>query len=193
MHCLQNTRSTKYKLVSQTLYRRNTCKRQNFPQHHGPCKKSYFESVVFLMGAWSPPPSRKMTPKAVWRHNRPFPSSPGPLYQNEVRRSTILVEMSFICMRMKNHFHIKGWAPNLVLIQRPGGTRKWPIDGYAVKNLTLSQQINLRALHASSSMIVSILNYIPHAKNRPYSRFPPSFDAMKVILMFCPAHHLVCI
>ena len=40
--------------------------------------------------------------------NRPFPSSPGPLYQNEVRCSNILVEMSFICMRMKNHFHIKG-------------------------------------------------------------------------------------
>ena len=35
--------------------------------------------------------------------------------------------MSFICMRMKNHFHIKGWALNLVLMQRPGGTRKWPI------------------------------------------------------------------
>ena len=56
---------------------------------------------------------------------RPFPSSSGPLYQNEVRCSTFLVEMSFICMRMKNHFHslfrIKGWAPNLVLIQRPGG------------------------------------------------------------------------
>ena len=28
---------------------------------------------------------------------------------------------------MKNHFHIKGWAINLVLIQRPVGTRKWPI------------------------------------------------------------------
>ena len=28
---------------------------------------------------------------------------------------------------MKNHFHIKGWALNLILIQRPGGTRKWPI------------------------------------------------------------------
>ena len=40
--------------------------------------------------------------------NRPFPSSPGPLYQSEVRCSTFLVEMSFICMRMKNHFHIKG-------------------------------------------------------------------------------------
>ena len=59
--------------------------------------------------------------------NRPFPSSPGPLFQNDVRCSTFLVEMSFICMRMKNHFHIKGWAPNLVLIQRPGGTQKWPI------------------------------------------------------------------
>ena len=59
--------------------------------------------------------------------NRPFPSSLGPLYQNEVRCSTFLVEMSFICMRMKTHFHIKGEAPNLVLVQRPGGTRKWPI------------------------------------------------------------------
>ena len=28
--------------------------------------------------------------------------------------------MSFICMRMKNHLHIKGWALNLVLKQRPG-------------------------------------------------------------------------
>ena len=28
---------------------------------------------------------------------------------------------------MKNHFHIKGWALNLILIQRPRGTQKWPI------------------------------------------------------------------
>ena len=34
--------------------------------------------------------------------------------------------MSFICMRIKNDFHIKGWAPTLVLKERPGGTRKWP-------------------------------------------------------------------
>ena len=31
--------------------------------------------------------------------------------------------MSFICMRMKSDFHIKGWAPTLALKQRPGGTR----------------------------------------------------------------------
>ena len=59
--------------------------------------------------------------------NRPFPSSPGPLYQNEVRCSTFDMEMIFYSHANKTHFHKKGWAPNLVLIQRPGGTRKWPI------------------------------------------------------------------
>ena len=57
--------------------------------------------------------------------NRPLPSSKNPLFQNEARCTTFLVKKSFICMRMKNHFHIKGRARNLVLIQRPGGTRKW--------------------------------------------------------------------
>ena len=48
---------------------------------------------------------------------------------------TILVEMSFICIRMENHFHIKGWALNLVLIQRPRGTRWWPIDSGATSQI----------------------------------------------------------
>ena len=39
-----------------------------------------------------------------------------------------LWKMSFISTRMKNDFHFKGWAPTLVFKQRPGGTRKWPID-----------------------------------------------------------------
>ena len=61
--------------------------------------------------------------------NRPFPSSPGPLYQNDVRCSTFDMEMIFHChVNNKTHFHEKGWAPNLVLIQRPWGTRKWPIN-----------------------------------------------------------------
>ena len=29
-------------------------------------------------------------------------------FQNEAKRTTFLVKMSFICTRMKNHFHIKG-------------------------------------------------------------------------------------
>ena len=32
----------------------------------------------------------------------------------------------WVWFAMKSHFHIKGWALNLVLIQRPRGTRKWP-------------------------------------------------------------------
>ena len=34
--------------------------------------------------------------------------------------TTFLVKMSFICMRMQNHFHLEGLALNLVLIHRPG-------------------------------------------------------------------------
>ena len=60
--------------------------------------------------------------------NRPLASSKNPHFQNEARCTTFLVKMSFICMRMKNDFHIKGWAPTLVLKQRPGGTGKWPIQ-----------------------------------------------------------------
>ena len=59
--------------------------------------------------------------------NRPLPSSKNPRFQNEAKCTTFLVKMSFICMRMKNDFHIKGWAPTLVFKQKPGGTRKWPI------------------------------------------------------------------
>ena len=58
--------------------------------------------------------------------NRSLPSSKNPHFQNEARCTTFLVEMSFICMRIKNDFHIKGWAPTLVLKQRPGETWKWP-------------------------------------------------------------------
>ena len=39
--------------------------------------------------------------------NRPFPSSPGPLYQNEVRRSTFDMEMIFSSHANKTHFHKK--------------------------------------------------------------------------------------
>ena len=38
------------------------------------------------------------------------------------------MEMIFHSHANKTHFHKKGRAPNLVFIQRLGGTRKWPID-----------------------------------------------------------------
>ena len=37
------------------------------------------------------------------------------------------VKISFICMRINNHFHINGFALSLALKQKLGPTRKWPI------------------------------------------------------------------
>ena len=42
------------------------------------------------------------------------------------KNEAFLMEMSFICIGMKNHFDIKRWALHLVLMQRPRKTRKWP-------------------------------------------------------------------
>ena len=55
----------------------------------------------------------------IFPPNRPLPSSKNPHFQNEARCTTFLVKMSFICMRMKNDFHIKGWPPTLVLNRGP--------------------------------------------------------------------------
>ena len=60
--------------------------------------------------------------------NRPFPSSPGPLFQNEGRCSAFDMEIIFHSHANKTHFHKKGCAPSLILKVRVFGTRKWPID-----------------------------------------------------------------
>ena len=46
---------------------------------------------------------------------RSLPSSKNPHFQNEAKCTA---KMSLICMRTKYHFHIKGCAIHLVLIQR---------------------------------------------------------------------------
>ena len=53
-----------------------------------PCRKDQFCRVMIIF--------------------HPHPSSKNPHFQNEAMCKTFLVKMSFICMRMKNHFHIKG-------------------------------------------------------------------------------------
>ena len=58
--------------------------------------------------------------------NRPFPSSPGPLYQNEC--SAFDIEMIFHSQANKTHFDKKGFALGLILKVRVSGTRKWPIQ-----------------------------------------------------------------
>ena len=48
-------------------------------------------------------------------NNRPFPSSPGPLFQNEGRCQAFNMEMIFHSHANKTHFHEKGCAPSLIL------------------------------------------------------------------------------
>ena len=56
----------------------------------------------------------------------PFPSSLGPLYQNEVNRSSFDMEMIFHSLE-KTHFHKNGCALGLIVKVRGFETRKWPI------------------------------------------------------------------
>ena len=63
----------------------------------------------------------------VYSINGPFPSSPWPLYQNEVKCSAFDMEMIFHSHANKTHFHKKGCALGLILKVRVFGTRKWPI------------------------------------------------------------------
>ena len=53
--------------------------------------------------------------------NGPFPSSTGPLYQNEVK----CTETIFHSHANNTHFHKKGCALGLILKVRVCGTRKW--------------------------------------------------------------------
>ena len=59
--------------------------------------------------------------------NRPFPGSPGPLFQNEGRCSAFDMEIIFHSHANKTHFHKKGCALGLILKVRVFGTQKWPI------------------------------------------------------------------
>ena len=63
----------------------------------------------------------------IFFSNRPFPSSKKFHFQNEAKCETFVVEMSFICIIIKTHFHNKGFAISLVLKVKLFGTRKWPI------------------------------------------------------------------
>ena len=62
------------------------------------------------------------------RPKRPFPISPGPLFQNEGRCSAFDMEIIFHSHANKTHFLKKGCAPSLTLKVRVFGTRKWPTE-----------------------------------------------------------------
>ena len=59
--------------------------------------------------------------------NRPFPSFPGPLSQNEVRCSAFDMEIIFYSHTNETHFDMRGCALDLILKVSIFGTRNWPI------------------------------------------------------------------
>ena len=83
--------------------------------------------LKFLADRSSPCQHSFTCPFLACSRNRPFPSSPGPLYQNEVRCSAFDVRMIFHSHANKTHFHKKGCALGLILKVRVFETRKWPI------------------------------------------------------------------
>ena len=62
------------------------------------------------------------------RNNRPYPSSLGPLYQNEAKCSAFDMEMIFYSHVSKSNFHKKSCALGLILKLRVFGSRWWPIQ-----------------------------------------------------------------
>ena len=75
--------------------------------------------------------SHKLT-RAPIQFSRPFPSSKKFHFQNKAKCETFLVEMSFICVIIKTHFHNKGFELSLVLKVKLFGTRKWTIQSVPV-------------------------------------------------------------
>ena len=114
--------------------------------------------------------------------NRPLPCSKNPHFQNEAKCTTFLVKMSFFCMRMKNDFHIKGWAPTLVLKQRPGATRKWPI----IVNASLGLQVPCGFADPSEFAAFHELSLAEGILLPPHlPRYPSAFTLMASLLI----HH----
>ena len=68
-------------------------------------------------------------------------SSPGPLYQNEIKCSAFDNEMIFHSHENKTHFHKKGCALGLILKVRVFGTRKWPIHSIIKKAVFSFKQV----------------------------------------------------
>ena len=48
------------------------------------------------------------------------------LLSKEAKRKSFLVKVSFLCVRITNHFHIIGFALSLAPKQKLGAFRKWP-------------------------------------------------------------------
>ena len=89
--------------------------------------------------------------------NRSLPSSKNPKFQNGRQVHNLPTGNTFYFQRITNHFYIKGWTLNLVLIQRPGVTRKsWPIQRVntperLIDNYITARENELNGVNSSES------------------------------------------
>ena len=57
--------------------------------------------------------------------HRPFLNSRISHFQNETKCKTVLANMNFNCLRLKNHLYINSFSLSLALKRRLAATRKW--------------------------------------------------------------------
>ena len=62
--------------------------------------------------------------------HRSFPTSPGPLYQNEVEFSAFDMKMIFHSHGNKTHSHKKACALGFIFQMRVFRTRQWPVRAH---------------------------------------------------------------
>ena len=121
----------------------------------------------------------------LWRCinlNRPFPSSPGPLFQNDGRCSASDMEIIFHFHANKTHFHKKGCAPSLILKVRVFGTRKWPIS-YLFTTATRSQPRDIQGASARLGHAASVSGYCQSFINLLLVIYPFSRSMRLVVLV----------
>ena len=117
-------------------------------------------------------------PMLRFEFNWPLPSSKNPQFQNEAKCTTVLVKTPLISMRIKNHFHIKGWALKLVLIQRPGGTRKCPMK--QVPHVAASVFVNKRTLRDETCVTtLGCIHTIPVPTGKVWKALETARDCSK--------------
>ena len=100
--------------------------------------------------------------------NRPFPSSENSHFQNEAKCKTFVVKMSFICMRIENHFHINGSALSLALNQRLEAS-KMALSVYSVIFRAESQTSLLAGRRGGWGEVAVFSGYLlPWAKSQTF-------------------------
>ena len=83
-------------------------------------------------------------------------------------------------MRMKNDFHIKGLAPTLVLNERPGGTRKWPISWPSFQDDESRQILSLHVIRHKDLIVIKT------SQREFVKRFILSQICIVLVLAFLP-------